>query len=190
MTTPTDEQTPAPTVNDARNRDTRFVNHLLMLRDDAAARSALRRGDQPALAYRAQIYLAPWFPDGAGMDAASLFAAAFATHSRYGGEATATVPVGQVLYRHAGATHTGRRFEPADAMPGRRVIAMQRQTLPVAHRTLAGMLQQLDRSHAASIDWRGLWTLYRLWDIPTSDTRRRVRRRILLDYFGSDTFST
>jgi CRISPR type I-E-associated protein CasB/Cse2 len=165
------------------NRDTRFVQHLLELRvSSAAARSALRRGDQKALSRHALTYLAPWFTKEWEIDAALLFAAALATHDNVGH--VSEVPVGHALY----FAIEPRPREATDTNLGRRVLAMQRQTLPLAHRTLTGALRVLDDAHR-SIDWLRLWRMYRGWNHPTPEIQRRVRRQILLDFYGADRAS-
>lgn len=160
-----------------------FVRHLIQLcATNAGARSALRRGDTPALADRALPYLASWNFTRAELDAAQLFAALLAQHANVGHDA------GSPLGRAAFQTLAPRdRHEPVETGPGRRVVACQRQTLKVAHRTFSGLLSAIEARPGHGLDWTGLWRTYRTWDHPDPERRRATRQRLLLDFYSSAT---
>lgn len=173
---------PAPA---RRDRDEQFVRRMLLLRrDNPGARSALRRGDTAALADRALPYLEAWRFKAYEIDAALLFAAAI---SRYSGIANVpTTPLGRAAFRTLSAAD---RHDPASTSVGRRVVAAQRQRLPLAHRTFTGLLTSIDAQLSIGLDWTGLWRLYRGWDQPDLEYQRISRRRLLLDFYGTSPSS-
>ncbi len=68
-----------------------------------------------------------------------------------------------------------------------RLLAVQRMDLPVAHRHLAGILHAA-AANRLGVDWMALYNLYRNWDQPLLNARRRTRRT-LLEQFHTRVFS-
>jgi len=159
------------------SKATRFVEYLLTLRNDTPARAALRNGDQPVLAHRALPYLAPWHYKESELDAATLFASVIASNSTIGH--APGVSLGQALYQAVGARVLSERVVSS------RLVVVQRQPLPLAHRTLRGLFASLNRTRCASLDWHKVWLMYRDWDQENLDKQRKTRRRVLLDFYGS-----
>ena len=177
------DTTPPQTEREIRNdRDDKFVRHLLTLRRDSpGARSELRRGDSAALSHRAIPYLAAWHLTPYEVSAALLFGAAICrytdiTHvagSRFGAAAFSTLSAAD-------------RRDAASTSVGRRVVAAQRQALPLAHRTFTGLLTSINSNPRLAIDWTDLWSTYRRWDQPDVQRQRLARRRLLLDFYGTN----
>lgn len=167
------------TSNEATDRDTRFVEYLLNWRNNTSARAALRDGDQQVLAHRALPYIAPWNYEGTVLDAALLFGAVIAGNSTI--RHAPGVPLGRALYQ---ASRAGDLSELATSS---RLVAVQRQPLALAHRTLKGSFASLDRTRSASLDWNSVWSMYCFWDRTNLDKQRETRRRLLLDFYGSAT---
>jgi CRISPR type I-E-associated protein CasB/Cse2 len=160
-----------------QEKDSRFVEYLLTLREDSSARSALRHGDQPALDYRALPYLAPWFREQKSLNAAMLFASVIASNTAIGYKPG--VSLGQALYEAVAARALSQRVVSS------RLLAVQRQSLPLAHRTLRGPFASLNRTESAVIDWLRVWRLYLWWDLRKLEVQRAVRRRVLLDFYNA-----
>lgn len=170
----------------SKDRDAQFVRRLLQQRRDenATARSALRRGDTAALADRAVPYLDAWHFKDYEIPQALLFAAAIC---RY-----ADIPDDPDSSLGWAAFHTlspADRRDAASTSVGRRVVAAQRQALPLAHRTFTGLLTSIGAQPRLGLDWTGLWSMYRTWDHPEPDYRRKTRRRLLLDFYGTSPTS-
>jgi len=159
------------------SKATKFVEYLLTLRNDTSARAALRNGDQQVLAHRALPYLAPWYYKESELDAATLFASVIASNSTIGH--APGVPLGRALYRAVTAGVLSERVVSS------RLVTVQRQPLPLAHRALKGPFASLDRTRSASLDWNSVWLMYRDWDQDNLDKQRKTRRRVLLDFYGS-----
>jgi CRISPR type I-E-associated protein CasB/Cse2 len=178
MTAPSDQSPPAA---QAPSRDIRFVQHLLIQRrNNVAARSALRRGDTPALADRAVPYLQAWQLRPHEVNPALLFAAAICRHSDI--EHDMRTSFGRAAF----STLTpADQSDAAGTSVGRRVVATQRQTLPLAHRQFTGLLTSISQHPQLGFDWNGLWRTYRGWDHPDPQRRRMHRRRLLLDFYGT-----
>lgn len=163
-------------VNKVNRQPSSFVDRLLKMRSDGSVRAALRDGDQQALAPRALPYLAPWFNSEADLDAALLFGSVIA--GNYTIRYRADMPFGRELYR---AVSAGQLSNQAAS----RLVAVQRQPLPLAHRTLKSLFTSLDRTRSASLDWDSVWRMYRTWDCADLERQQRTRRRLLLDFYGS-----
>lgn len=163
-----------------QDKDVRFVEHLLTRREDPSVRSALRYGDQAALQHRALPYLAWWFrgpKEQNSLNAAMLFASVIASNTAIGHEPD--VSLGQALYEAVAARVLSQRVVTS------RLLAVQRQRLPLAHRTLRGPFASLNRTRTAVVDWLQVWSLYRWWDQDVLDQQRKVRRRVLLDFYDA-----
>lgn len=158
-------------------RETRFVEHLLTLRNNTSARAALRDGDQQVLAHRALPYLAPWQYEDTALDAALLFGSVIAGNPTI--RHTSGVPLGRAFYQAVTAGNLSERAASS------RLVTVQQQPLSLAHRTLKGLFTSLDRTRSASLDWNGVWWMYLLWDRTNLDKQRETRRRLLLDFYGS-----
>lgn len=159
-------------------RETKFVAHLLTLRDNTSARAALRDGDQRVLAERALLYIARWYhEEGRDLEAALLFGSVIAGNSTI--RHAPGVRLGRALYQ---AARAGNLSELAASS---RLVTVQRQPLSLAHRTLKGLFTSLDRTRSAFLDWNSVLKMYRLWDHPNLDKQRETRRQILLDFYGS-----
>lgn len=167
------------TPDSATRESKEFVAYLLNLRDSARARAALRDGDQQALAPRAlpDLLLSRHLHE-LDLDAALLFASAIAGNSTI--RHMPGVPFGRSLARAVDARDLSDKAAS-------RLVTVQRQPLPLAHRSLKSLLTSLDRTRSASLDWDSLWHMYRLWDCTDLDVQQRTRRRLLLDYYGSAT---
>lgn len=178
------ESTAAPEPTAARpSRDEEFVGHLRQLcANNAGARSALRRADTAALADRALPYLAAWNLTRAELEAAQLFGALIARHGDV--RPDPSMPLGKAAFQTLAPRD---RSEPSETGAGRRVIACQRQSLKLAHRTFTGLLTTIEARPALGVDWTRLWRTYRTWDHPDPDRRRGTRQRLLLDFYGSGT---
>lgn len=155
--------------------DDPFVSWLLEVRHQPAVRSALRRAELPTLEDHAIPYLARWVGPDWRKDPVFLIAAAAATHHRL--RHTEGQPLGKAA-AHLDPTRA------TDSGPGSRLLTSQRQTLRNAHRLFNGVLAMIDEA-GYGIDWVQLSTTYHLWDHPNLDVRRRARRRLLHDYFGT-----
>lgn len=172
---------PSPSVAAPSSRDSRFVQHLLIQRrDNIAARSALRRGDTPALADRAVPYLQAWQLQPYEVNPALLFAAAVCRYSDIAHDVRTSF--GRAAFRTL--TPADQR-DAAGTNVGRRVVASQRQTLLLAHRQFTGLLTSISQHPQLAFDWNGLWRTYRGWDHPDPERRRTHRRRLLLDFYGT-----
>jgi len=160
--------------------DAEYLDWLLHARTRPEVRSALRRGDIDAAADRAYRYLARFWAGRAWLRTPILLpAAATATHiqSRHAegktlGEVAADLVRDKVL-----STNT----------VSARLLAVQRMDLPVAHRHLAGILHAA-AANRLGVDWMALYNLYRNWDQPLLNARRRTRRT-LLEQFHTRVFS-
>lgn len=164
-----------------RNRAEAFVEHLLHLRAASpAAHGALRRGDTPALADKALAYLARWQLEPSAQAAALLFASALCRHVHIAPDDS--TPLGRAAFK----TLSGADWHhPGETGAGRRVIAAQRQALPMAHRTFSGLLIAVADEPRTGLDWTGLWRTYRDWDEPDLVRRHATRQRLLLDFYGT-----
>lgn len=172
--------TPEPVLT-GKSRDEQFVQRMLVLRRETGARSALRRGDTAALADRAIPYLEAWRFKDYEIGAALLFAAAISRYSSIAPDPN--TPLGRAAFRTLSAAD---QRDAASTNVGRRVVAAQRQRLPLAHRTFTGLLTSIDAHPSLGLDWPGLWRLYRNWDHPNPEYQRRNRRRLLLDFYGTN----
>lgn len=163
----------------ADDRHDRFVTHLLTLRGQPGTRAALRRGDSPALQDRAAVYLAPWNLSERDLPAALLFAAALARFP-------AIRPDRATTFAGAARRTLGPedRLHPEQTGVGRRIIAVQRQSLPMAHRNVTALLRAIDERPGLGLDWVGLWRSYRRWDDPDPQRRRATRLRLLTDFYA------
>ncbi len=181
MTAPVTTSTTAAETR--QHRDQRFVQRLLRQRRDenAAARSALRRGDTAALADRAIPYLHAWHFKEHEILPALLFAAAICRYLDIADDPRSSL--GGAAFYTLSPTD---RHDAANTSVGRRVVAAQRQTLPLAHRTFTGLLTSIAAQPRLGLDWTGLWRLYRTWDDPEPEYRRTTRRRLLLDFYGTN----
>lgn len=166
-----------------KDRDQQFVQRLLRQRRDenAAARSALRRGDTAALADRAIPYLDAWHFKHDEIPPALLFAAAACRYTDIADDPHS--PLGRAAFD---TLSKADRREPASTSVGRRFVAAQRQALPLAHRTFLGLLTSIAAHPRVGLDWTGLWRLYRTWDHPEPQYRRATRRQLLLDFYGTN----
>ncbi|MGC7100698.1 type I-E CRISPR-associated protein Cse2/CasB [Amycolatopsis lurida] len=174
----TDTSKPAPA--GTTTRDDAFVQSLLKLRHDTRARSALRRGASTALADRALPYLAPWKFAHYELTPALLFSAAITTYPDIA--YAEDTPLGRAAFRTLSRRD---QHDAADTNPGRRVMAAQRQQLPLAHRTITSLLTRINDHPGIGLDWPALWRMYRVWDHPDPHYRRRTRRQLLLDFHGT-----
>lgn len=176
-----DDQTSTRT---APSRDEAFVQHLLRLRENPRPRAELRRGDTAALEYRAIPYLAAWRLPPPELSAALLFGAAICRYPGIADDASNTF--GRAAFRTLSATD---QRDAANTNVGRRVVAAQRQTLPLAHRTFNGLLVSINTSNNITgrpkINWTGLWRTYKNWDSTDVDKQRRTRRQLLLEFYGT-----
>lgn len=165
---------------EAPSRDHKLVAHLLRLRANPAARAELRRGDTPALEARALPYLDVWRLNEFQVKPALLFAAALTRFDSIPDVADRSL--GAAAY----ATLSGvDRHDPSTSAVGRRVLAAQRQTLPLAHRTFTGLLTAVAAQPGHGLDWQRLWRSYQGWDHRDLNAQRRTRQRLLLDFYGS-----
>ena len=167
------------------DRNDKFVRHLLMLRrDNPGARAELRRGDTAALSHRAVPYLASWHLTDREVNAALLFGAAICRYDDIAHVA------GHTFGAAAFSTLSpADRRDAASTSVGRRVVAAQRQMLPLAHRTFTGLLTSINANPRLAVDWVDLWRTYRRWDQPDVQGQRLVRRRLLLDFYGTNPTS-
>lgn len=153
------------------------VGWVLRARHNPTLRAALRRGNQQALAEYAYPHLARFWTHNPHLRMpVLLFAAAIAENTTISHHREARI--GRAVRGLVTADEAR-----IDSMPGKRLIAVQRQTLPNAHRMLAGLLRALNDRHA-ELDWSALWNTYRCWDHPDPALRRATRRRLLEDFFG------
>ena len=159
-----------------------FVQHLLRLRQEPRARAELRRGDTTALADRAIPYLGNRFLNGdRWLSAGLLFGAAISRYTNIADEPSQ--PFARAAFRTL--TPLDQR-DPAGTSVGRRVVAAQRQTLSLAHRTFSGLLISIGNNAARpALDWTGLWRTYKNWDSTDLDRQRHFRRQLLLDFYGT-----
>jgi len=177
-------ETPVPPTT-SNFPDRSFVQHLLRLRDDPRARAELRRGDTPALAYRAIPYLTAWRFTERTISAGLLFGAAISRYSTIADEPDQSF--GRAAFRTLTPLDQRDAANTANTNVGRRVVAAQRQTLPLAHRTFSGLLVSIGNNAARpAINWTGLWRTYKNWDSTNVETQRRARRRLLLDFYDTD----
>ena len=175
----------APTASARKTRDERFVQRLLLQRrTNAAARSALRHGDSAALADRAIPYLDAWQFARRDVDAALLFAAAMCRYAEIAHDPSS--PLGRAAFRTLALVD---RLEPSSTSVGRRVVAAQRQALPLAHRTFTGLLTSISSHPSIGLDWTRLWRMYRTWDHVDPQYRRETRRQLLLDFYCTNPTS-
>ncbi len=180
MTDPSASPTSTTSAGTAGGRDAAFVGHLRALSaTSTAARAALRRGEAPALASAALPYLASWQLSPADRGAALLFCSLLARHTSVRDDRTS--PLGRAAFRTLSPT---ARRDPSATGTGRRIVATQRQNLPVAHRSFTGLLSTVAAAPAVGVDWAGLWRTYRTWDSPDTDRRTQARHKLLLDFFG------
>lgn len=167
------------------SRDQAFVQRLLVLRrDNATARSALRRGDTAALADRAIPYLDAWNFREPKIPAALLFAAAICRYTDIAHDAGTSF--GRAAFRTLSPVD---RSDAGSTNAGRRVVAAQRQGLLLAHRTFTGLLTSISSKPGIGFDWTGLWRVYRQWDDSDLERQRATRRRLLLDFYGTNPTS-
>lgn len=151
--------------------DSGYVDWLLTARTRSDVRAAIRRGDIEALADRAYRHLARFWAGAPWLCTPILLhAAAATTHAQSPHRPGRTL--GDVA---ADLVH--RKVLSIDTVAAR-LLAVQRMDLTVAHRHLSGIL------HAAAakdlgVDWRALYGVYRGWDHPHPDARRRSRRTLL-----------
>ncbi|MDG6108821.1 type I-E CRISPR-associated protein Cse2/CasB [Dactylosporangium aurantiacum] len=170
MTSPSPSAAPSPPAErTAPDKD--YLPWLLPALQRAEIRAALRRGDIPAMQDRAYRYLARYWSGAVWLRTPLLLHAA----------ATAAHPT----LRHAEKTGLGdlaadlvERNVLSASTVAARLLAVQRMDLPVAHRHLAGILHA-GAVQRLTLDWHQLYRLYRSWDFPTVDGRRRNRRRLL-----------
>lgn len=178
MTTSDADPAVAPS---ADSRDSRFVHYLLgVRRDNVTARSALRRGDTAALADRAVPYLQTWQFRPDEVDPALLFAAALCRYADIAHDPQTSF--GRAAFRSLSPSD---QREASETTVGRRIVATQRQALPLAHRQFTSLLRSISDQPRLALDWTGLWRTYRSWDDPDPARRRRHRRRLLLDFYGT-----
>lgn len=162
-------------------RDQAFVAYLLRLREtNAGARAALRRAESSALSAGALPYLAAWQLHQSQLPAALLFASAIARHRDIPDDKS--TPLGRAAFQTL--TPTERR-DPTGTGAGRRVVAVQRQSLPMAHRSLSGLLTAVAAAPGVGLDWTGLWRTYLNWEHRDTQRRRQTRQRLLLDFYAS-----
>jgi len=64
-------------------------------------------------------------------------------------------------------------------------VAVQRQSLPMAHRSLSGLLTAVAAAPGVGLDWTGLWRTYLNWEHRDTQRRRQTRQRLLLDFYAS-----
>lgn len=152
-----------------------FVARVLELRERPGPRAELRRARSEATAHYAVPFLAPWWQDRPWMrDQALAFAALAAENPRV--DQADSVRPGHLLAQltAAGAMHA----------PGveRRLLALQTVNLPRALPFVRRTLTAAGKTRLG-VDWTALWQLCRSWDHPDLETRRRVRMRVLEDYY-------
>jgi CRISPR type I-E-associated protein CasB/Cse2 len=160
---------PAPASPNGPDRD--YLPWLQPALQRTEVRAALRRGDIPAMQDRAYRYLARFWAGATWLRTPLLLhAAATAAHPTL--RHTEGVSLGELA-----AELTERRVLSASTVAAR-LLAVQRMDLPVAHRHLAGVLHA-GAAERLALDWGQLYRLYRGWDVPIVDVRRRNRRRLL-----------
>lgn len=162
-------------------RDQAFVAYLLRLREtNAGARAALRRAESSALSAGALPYLAAWQLHQSQLPAALLFASAIARHRDIPDDKS--TPLGRAAFQ---TLTPAERRDPTGTGAGRRVVAVQRQSLPMAHRSLSGLLTAVAAAPGVGLDWTGLWRTYLNWEHRDTQRRRQTRQRLLLDFYAS-----
>jgi hypothetical protein len=178
---PASEHTAPAADNRGGGRDSAFVAYLLRLREtNAGARAALRRGEAPALSAGALPYLAGWQLHPAELPAALLFASALARHRDIPDDRSS--PLGRAAFQ---TLSRADRRDPAATGAGRRVVAVQRQSLPMAHRSISGLLTAIAAAPRVGLDWTGLWRSYRNWEDRDPGRRQQTRQRLLLDFYAA-----
>lgn len=162
-------------------RDEALVAYLLRLREtNSGAQAALRRAESPALSAGALPYLAAWHLHQSDLPAALLFASALARHPDIPDDAS--LPLGRAAFQ---TLSPAERRDPIETGAGRRVVAVQRQSLPMAHRSISGLLTTIAAAPGSGLDWTRLWRTYRNWEHRDTQRRRQNRQRLLLDFYGS-----
>ena len=156
-----------------------YADWILDARHQIEIRAAVRRADIPAVADRAYRYLARfWAPAGWLRTPVLIHAAAAATNIASPHEAGQTLGLVAVRLVRAEVLST-------NSVAGR-LLAVQRMDLLVARRQLAGLLHAAAANYMP-VDWADLFRLYRGWDHPNLEIRRRVRRS-LLEQFHTEIF--
>jgi CRISPR type I-E-associated protein CasB/Cse2 len=151
--------------------DAAYVGWLRAAVQRPEIRSALRRGDIPAASDRAYRYLArfwngaPWLQTPILLHAAAIASHPYLKHKdgKSLGDLAADLVHKRVL---------------SDDTLGARLLAVQRMDLTTAHRHLIGLLHT-GETQRLGLDYGRLYTLYRWWDQPDLDQRRRTRRGLL-----------
>lgn len=153
-----------------------YPGWLLAVRGSTEIRSDLRKAGQPALEQYSYRHLCRWWTDQPYLKEPVLpMASAAAQNFR--------IPQGSNRFGRMARTLTlGVGGMAADGVEGR-LIAVQRMHLLPAHRFLGALLTAAD-NRRENLDWFQLWATYRHWDNPSIDVQRRVRRKLLTDYYA------
>lgn len=161
-----------------------IVDHLLELRTSTAARSALRRGTSEATEYYAYPWLAHLWAGGRGWRRVPLLRFAGLVASAATVEQDPTVPLGTFLRRIADA-ETGPRNPDRQSHVARKLVMVQTGDVEKFHRVVRTLVAT--GRGPSRLDWHDTWDSYRLWDLPVTEVRQRVRRRLLETYYQTPT---
>ena len=153
------------------------VEHILRLREQPATRAQLRRALNPATRRYAFPYLARWWAARPFLKEPLLLTAGL----------TATFPkipqgdasLGQLL---AEAVRQGKASE---GNVERKLVALVGGSLQHAGPMLRSLLANAET--AGALDWGSVFDAARLWEHPDITVRRRVRERILEDFYTTLT---
>jgi CRISPR type I-E-associated protein CasB/Cse2 len=149
-----------------------IVKYVLERRTSPAARAGFRRGLSPATEHYAYPYLAQWWKDGPYLRPALLaFAGLAAMHVDVGQEESVRIGnYAALLIKSDKAQKAGLE---------KKLVALQSSDSA----RCAVVLRQLIANGQGTIDWNDVWWTLRMWDHPELEKRRRVRRRILEDFY-------
>ncbi|AXV09904.1 hypothetical protein DVS28_b0134 (plasmid) [Euzebya pacifica] len=163
-------------------RPPRTVDALIALRADTGARTAMRRGLSQATEHYAYPYLAhrwqgrPWARTPT-LRIAGLIAVTSLADEPAGDRIGTTLRRVALADRPAPGDATDRALDRI----GKRLLWAQTGDLAKFHQVLTGLLPN---APLGRIDWQELHDTYLRWGHPHPDARRRIRLRVIEDFYS------
>lgn len=166
---------------------------LLSLRESTASRVALRRANSPATEHYAYPYLVRMWHNNTNIPKRSLLRAAALCATVPDIENDGKVTLGRLLAASALASvdlttgtpqERSERRDRAMGRLGKRLVWVQSGDVEKLHTMLRTNLVNHGLEHPR-VSWENVVRTYCTWDIARAQTRKKVRRHLLEDFYGA-----